>query len=250
MNSLISTNTQLPDTIEELSSFVFVGREKLTALKAAIRACNKSELISDKLNQMKEEEQLLAENVLIAETRIGELLKDVPKDNPNKRIPTGGKSSAEKDLGISKSTAQRYQVLAKHPDLVEEAIKEARKNDRPVRRADVINRIPVQRETERTKLKQAREEHQTFKEQKDSDVIGFKEAVNDKKNLSLMSKDLEAEIARTMKGIRYLGRFRNVKETKELINTMSKDTRRSLAEQISEATSILCYIGRELINGK
>jgi len=37
-NALVQQNAQLPDTMEDLSKFVLVGREKLNAVRAEIRA--------------------------------------------------------------------------------------------------------------------------------------------------------------------------------------------------------------------
>ena len=79
MNNLIIQQSNLPDTIEELSKFVLVGREKLTAVRAEIRAINKLQLAEDVREQKKEEAQMLAEALLDAEVRIGDLLKTIPK---------------------------------------------------------------------------------------------------------------------------------------------------------------------------
>ena len=79
MDGLIITNQNLPNTLEDLSKFVLVGREKLTAVRANIRAIDKLQLAEDVRAQKKEEAQMLAEALLDAEVRIGDLLKQIPK---------------------------------------------------------------------------------------------------------------------------------------------------------------------------
>lgn len=79
MNDLTITQANLPDTLEDLSKFVLIGREKLTAVKANIRAIDKLQLAEDVREQKKEEAQMLGEALLDAEVRIGDLLKQIPK---------------------------------------------------------------------------------------------------------------------------------------------------------------------------
>lgn len=79
MGNLTIIQSNLPDTLEDLSKFVLVGREKLTAVRANIRAIDKLQLAEDVREQKKEEAQMLAEALLDAEVRIGDLLKIIPK---------------------------------------------------------------------------------------------------------------------------------------------------------------------------
>ncbi len=79
MNDLIVQQSNLPDTLEDLSKFVLVGREKLTAVRAEIRAIKKVGLAKEVYQQKQEEAQMLAEAMLDAEVKIGDLLKTIPK---------------------------------------------------------------------------------------------------------------------------------------------------------------------------
>lgn len=76
---VIIQNQSLPNTIEDLAKFVLVGREKLSAVRANIRAIDKLQLAEEVREQKKEEAQMLAEALLDAEVRIGDLLKQIPK---------------------------------------------------------------------------------------------------------------------------------------------------------------------------
>lgn len=254
MEEITVAKAQLPDTIEELSQFVFIGRERLTALKAAIKACSKSEVIVEKLEQMKEEEQGLAEAVLLGETKIGELLLEVPKAKGNQYVQSDngvGKQSAQAKIGISERTAQRYQVLAKHPEAVKEAIAFAKENDRPVRRTDVINRIPTEpKPTKNQIVSEARDAHREFVKDSASGVIGFEDAIADKSNMEKLTENFAEECNKMLRKIESFGWFREADETEQIIARLTKEDRRKFAERISNATSILCFIGRKLVNDK
>jgi len=73
-------NTYVPSTIEELSKFILVGREKLVSVRAEIRAIEKVGLAQEVRNQKLAEAQSIAEAVLDAEIRMGELFAELPKN--------------------------------------------------------------------------------------------------------------------------------------------------------------------------
>jgi len=131
-------NTNLPDTIEDLAKFILVGREKLNSVKAEIRAITKLKLAEDVRKQKQEEAAMLSEAMLDAETKIGELLKKIPK-NPGKRTDlqppdtavgrSKTKTEIVEDMGFSEKQAERFEILADNPDIVEFVKAEAREND-------------------------------------------------------------------------------------------------------------------------
>lgn len=150
MNELATYAQQLPDTLEDLSKFVLVGREKLNSVRAEIRAIDKIHLAEEVRNQKREEAQMLSEAVLDAEVRLGDLLKKIPKDNsfrgnqhsePNRQYcpPSKPKKEVIKDLGLSEKQAQRFETLADNKDLVEQVKQEARENDDLPTRTRVID---------------------------------------------------------------------------------------------------------------
>lgn len=78
-DAIVLNNSNLPANIEDLAKFILVGREKLVSVRAAIRAIDKLELAEEVREQKKEEAQMLAEALIDAEVRIGDLLKQIPK---------------------------------------------------------------------------------------------------------------------------------------------------------------------------
>ena len=63
MNELSQTTRQLPDTLEDLSKFVLIGREKLNSVRAEIRAIEKVQLAAEVHEQKLEEAQEIAEAI-------------------------------------------------------------------------------------------------------------------------------------------------------------------------------------------
>lgn len=142
MSDLTIVQSNLPDTIEDLAKFVLVGREKLTAVRANIRAIDKLQLAEDVREQKKEEAQMLAEALLDAEVRIGDLLKQIPKasggDRKSEEIKNRTTANFEKQetkqevisrLGFNKDQANRFETLSSNKDIVEQVKAEARINE-------------------------------------------------------------------------------------------------------------------------
>ena len=90
-NGLIPRQDALPDTPQELAKFVLLGREKLTAVRAEIRAISKAQLAKEVRDQKLEEAQMLSEALLDAEVKLGEMTNPIPKASgrPKKIINTG-----------------------------------------------------------------------------------------------------------------------------------------------------------------
>lgn len=187
MNDLTVIQNNLPNSIEDLSKFVLIGRDKLQAVKAEISAIQKLGLAKEVYEQKKSEAQEIAETVTLAEMRTGELLKRIPKvqggDHGNqytvnntkkmanatsvsglpkqedasvlqeetqqtKPEPIKTKTEIIKDLGFSPKQAERMQTLAENPEIVKQAIQEARNNDDIVSRAFVLGKIKQEKRKE------------------------------------------------------------------------------------------------------
>ena len=148
----IPANT-LPTTIEDLSRFVLVGREKLTAVRAEIRAIDKVGLAENVRQQKLQEAQQISEAVLDAEVRIGELMANVPKAQGQRTDikPTDtavGKYAEIEKAGFTPKQVERFQQLAQHPEIVEAAKAEARENDDIVSRSLVLSLIKQKKKEE------------------------------------------------------------------------------------------------------
>lgn len=161
MSNIIELHEQLPDNLKDLSAFVLVGREKLTAVRAEIRAIQKLELAEEVRQQKMDEARMLSEALLDAEVRIGELTKRIPKTPRIENIRSNsGVTSEEKaasnssvtsqneqpqtkeqaiaDMGFSKMQISRFEALADNKDLVEQVKAEARENNTIPTRGKVL----------------------------------------------------------------------------------------------------------------
>lgn len=197
MCNLVVQQSNLPDTIEDLSKFVLVGREKLTAVRAEIRAINKVQLAQEVREQKREEAQMLAEALLDAEVKIGDLLKTIPKaqgarTDIKKPIDTSVvKLETKKDtierLGFNKKQAERFETLSSNKEIVEQVKAEARENEDIPTRSRVLQLV-------KEKSKQERYIEQEFKkiENKKAIELNYHNALF--KILTLDIKEEEVQI--------------------------------------------------------
>lgn len=138
MNELSVVQSGFPDSLPDLARFVLVGRDKLQAVRAEISAIQKLGLAKEVYEQQKQEAQDVAETVTLAEMRTGELLKAIPKAQGKRtdlqptdtKVEKLKKPKAEtiKSLGFTQKQAERMQTLADNPEIVKQAIQEARDN--------------------------------------------------------------------------------------------------------------------------
>ena len=153
-NELSQHRKQLPDTVPELSRFVLIGREKLTAVRAEIRAIDKVSFAKDVRQQKLLEAQQIAEAVLDAEVRIGQLLRDIPTHQGKRSDLQLADSTVQKSkkevidaAGLNVKQAQRFEALASHPDIVERMKVLARDNDDIVNRTAILDEISKNRKS-------------------------------------------------------------------------------------------------------
>lgn len=181
MPDITAYQENLPDNLKDLSAFVLVGREKLTAVRAEIRAIEKLELAEEVRQQKREEARMLGETLLDAEVRIGELTKRIPKSvggRPEKTLDTAVQSlesrsnssvTSEKtsntavtnfeenqlpqtkeqilaDMGFGKRQVNRYEQLADNKDLVEQVKAEARETGEIPTRGKVLDLVKARKE--------------------------------------------------------------------------------------------------------
>ena len=257
MNELTQTARQLPDNLEDLSKFVLIGREKLNAVRAEIRAIKAVELAAEVHEQKLQEAQEIAEAVLDAETKLGELTSEMATAQGQRADlqlhPSGGeKSKAQQlaDLGIKHH--ERYEMLAKYPEYVEEAKKEARENDRIVTRQNVLDKIAPSKSTQQSMREfkqQAREEHEEFKQAAKEDVVDFEEAKKDKDNLEIIALDISITIDRALAAVSTLGLLKE-SEIKIMLDHMKGFAKSDLSTKISNRIRVLLHLQKLIEGGK
>ena len=152
-----------PATVEELTQFLLIAPERVTSMRAEIRAIKKAGLAAEVYLQKVREQQQLCELILDASVRMGEIAKSIPQVNSNQHIAKvqsdtavhmqKTKSETVRSLGFSPKQIQRFETLADNKDLVEQEKAQAREERRMPTRTNVINlaqerkkRIELQRE--------------------------------------------------------------------------------------------------------
>lgn len=177
MNEIEIYSENLPDNIQDISKFVLIGREKLASVRAEIRAINKLQIAEEVRNQKKEEAQLLAEALLDAEVKLGELFQALPRatnqykiasntvvtsknkkwqSNSNVTLPKT-KEEVTNEMGFDKMTVSRFETLAKNKDLVEQVKQEARENDDIPTRTQVLSLAKARKQMQEQKEEEYKE---------------------------------------------------------------------------------------------
>lgn len=250
MNEVSTVSMQLPDTLEDLSKFVLVGREKLNAVRAEIRAIEKVQLAAEVHEQKLEEAQEIAEAVLDAETKLGELTSKMAKAANQYAIDNavGSKKQQLEKIGIAERTAERFEQLANHPEQVEKAKADARANGRIVTRQDVLNRIAPpksQQQSMREFKEQARAEHKEFVETSKESVVGFDEIKKNKANEDVIALDILTTINRALRLILSI-EFIEVKELDLMIKKLTTTSKLDMLTNIREARRVLNHLERKI----
>ena len=149
MKEVTVSSANLPGNIEDLSKFVLIGREQLNAVRAAIRAIEKVGTAREVAEQKRKEAQQLAEAVIDAEVRIGELMREIPAE-PGARtdieprhpgVTRLTKTERLEEQGFNRNQANQFEQMSKHPEAVAAAKAEAREADEIVTRSAVLDKI-------------------------------------------------------------------------------------------------------------
>lgn len=160
----------LPAKIEDLAKFVLIGREKLQSVRAEIRAIDHLTLAKDVREQKLAEAQMLSGALLDAERKIGEFTLKMPTNvgvgrwnkERQRQAEKEAKETEEhqqltdeplikdkteriKELGFNRMQVQRFEVLAKNPEVVEQVKREAQENDDIPTRSRVLQLVQAKR---------------------------------------------------------------------------------------------------------
>ena len=162
-NQMILTTSNLPERFEDVAAFAIIAQEKLKSVRAEISAIKRLGLAQEVLKQKTTEAQDLAEVKLRAEMKLGELTRAMPKNQGVRTDLTSAprvqkletKADALERVNIPHQRASQYEVMAAHPEIVEQAIAEARENDDIVSRSLVLNMVKQQKKADEIEQAQA-----------------------------------------------------------------------------------------------
>lgn len=149
---ILKQASQLPATIEELQEFILVGKAKLKTYHIKVKLIKDLNLAKKVKEQALEDGQNVGEAILWAEARLGELIDKCsgpPQHFGPKHLPIGGRQKKFEELGFKQRTAFKSVQISKHPELIEEVIKEARENEDLPTKTAVLSKIREKQEKER-----------------------------------------------------------------------------------------------------
>lgn len=180
MNAITSYQSgQLPDTLEDLTQFVLVGKSKLNAYMLKLQKVNRISTAQEIRDQTLQEAQEISTALIAAEQRIGELLLAIPKasggdrksddfKNANNGNFERTKAETAKEMGYSHAEVRDYQQMAKHPEVVQKVMEEAIANGEVITKSQVMKEIAEAKrkakeevEAENAKLRAALSESET-----------------------------------------------------------------------------------------
>jgi len=159
MNELVTNKTGLPANIQEVAKEVLIGRERLDAIRAAIKAAKK--VNKPTYDAMRTEGREYGERILDYELILKEYFASLEKGSgrPSKIFDTAvenkkpSKMQAVNELGFSQKEVERIQQLT--PEAVEKAIAIARENNDIPTRSLALQIVKQEKKEEKEAVRQA-----------------------------------------------------------------------------------------------
>ena len=222
MNDIVKTNMHLPDTLEDLTQFVLVGKAKLNAYMIKLQSVNRLSVAQEIRDQTLHEAQEVSTALIAAEQRIGELLLSIPKaqgkrtdKNTSDERPT--KVETIKSMGYGQTEAKDYQQMAKNPEVVQRVIKDALESGDVVTKTQVMREIRALKEEMRKKEESAKSVERNMLDEYDQLQKKYMEQGNQYRSLkeslsrtpeeSKLEEDAESFIITTYNFIKKNGGF-------------------------------------------
>lgn len=221
MNDIVKTDIHLPDTLEDLTQFVLVGKAKLNAYMIKLQSVKRLSVAQEIRDQTLQEAQEVSTALIAAEQRIGEILLSIPKQSGgvnqyNKEEKSTwvekSKSQITEEMGYTRHEVSDYQQMAKNPEVVQRVIKDALEN------GDVVTKTQVMRE-----IRALKEELRREKEKSPEVKTVVREVVpNDYREAKNKAKAYDAETKRLNQKLTEAYNKRN--ELEEEIRSLQEQT--------------------------
>lgn len=150
MDELTTRTAQLPDTLEDLSQFVLVNKAKLDAYRLKLRTINRLSDAQEIRERTLQEMQDISSALIAAETRIGEILLNIPKQSGKRTdLETSSNHSEEvmtkaetvEQMGYTRHEVSDYQRMAQNQAVVNLVLEQAEREGRVVSHAEVMKQI-------------------------------------------------------------------------------------------------------------
>jgi hypothetical protein len=255
VNDLITRTTQLPDTIEDLTQFVLVGKSKLNAYMLKLRTVNRLTTAQEIRNQTLEETQELANALIAAEQRIGELLLAIPKasgatnfSRDEEKLKTKGETI--KEMGYGKNEAADYQQMAKNPDIVRKVIEEATANGEVVTKSAVMKQIQKAKEEARAEaqaeINRLKADNRTLANRSKPETKIVEVEPEDYQQMKSKARSYDSEVARLNNKINQV--YEEKRKLQDQIDDLKQVTQEGLETgNLSENVFYFCTLANNFV---
>ena len=259
MNELITRNTQLPDTLEDLTQFVLVGKSKLNAYMLKLRTVNRLTTAQEIRNQTLEETQELANALIAAEQRIGELLLNLPTAQGKRTdLRTSEEHTAEvktkaetvSEMGYSKDKEKDYQQMAKNPDIVRKVIEEATANGEVVTKSAVMKQIQKAKEEARAEaqaeINRLKADNRTLANRSKPETKIVEVEPEDYQQMKSKARSYDSEVARLNNKINQV--YEEKRKLQDQIDDLKQVTQEGLETgNLSENVFYFCTLANNFV---
>ena len=164
MDKIVKRPENLPDTIDKLNLFIQVGKEKLKAYEAKLRAMGKvgMEQSKEARKEALQDTQEFAVALLYAEVKMGKLIDKIDKKESYKGLTSKGGRKPILPKDITHKQSYYAQQLFKHLKIIEDIINKALKREDLPRRASVIKEIERRKRGEPNILEPIEGQHEVI----------------------------------------------------------------------------------------
>ena len=253
MNELIARTTQLPDTLEDLTQFVLVGKSKLNAYMLKLRTVNRLTTAQEIRNQTLEETQELANALIAAEQRIGELLLSIPKASgqySNSENRPVSKNTLVKEMGYSKDEAADYQQMAKNPDIVRKVIEDATAAGEVVTKSAVMKQIQKAKEEARAEaqaeINRLKADNRTLANRSKPETKIVEVEPEDYQQMKSKARSYDSEVARLNNKINQV--YEEKRKLQDQIDDLKQVTQEGLETgNLSENVFYFCTLANNFV---
>lgn len=231
MNEIESYQAQLPDTLEDLTQFVLIGRSKLNAYKLKLQKVDKLSDAQNIREQTLQDMQDVSIAIVAAEQRIGEILLSIQKQSGRptennfsgraEKLPT--KDEVTSEMGYSRNQVSEYQRLAQNPEIVQKVIDDA------LEKGEIVTRTQVMKE-----IRSAKEELKRQLAEKDKKISELEKREPIVKKIEVEPEDykqLKRDLKKETKMVGALRQDLNIE--KQRYDRQAKE-KRKLEEKIEE----------------
>lgn len=239
MNEVATTTTQLPDTLEDLTQFVLVGKAKLNAYMLKLQTVNRLSVAQEIRDQTLKEAQEISTALIAAEQRIGELLLAIPVQSGRRSdIETSAERTAKvktkaetiSDMGYDRHEASDYQQMAKNPEIVQKVIEDAIANGEVVTKTAVMKEIKAAKDEVKREMQDLREERDYFEsqiEERDAKISELLGEVVNPKTITVYPDDYE-ELKR--KNESHMSDYRTLEKSRKAVIEENRELKQRIKD--------------------